>query len=199
LQDQLGLVVAEVEPFGLAGSAGSTPLRITVKGDPDTWLFAKLYAKSHLRADRWYKLGRELLYGRLEDEKPFNTVRRLVQQEDYALQSAFTLNHDRAGKGAMVVRLTAACNPAGATHMPSQRPGVRHYEQTERRAGQFTATWYDQFPGGCVTSRLDSTSDVDGKFATDAPHVLGFATRQALQHALAQRSNGRLHLDPAAG
>src|SRR4029453_12973457 len=44
-----------------------------------------LYAQSHLRADRWYKLGRELLYGRLEDEKPFNTVRRLVQQEDYAL------------------------------------------------------------------------------------------------------------------
>jgi tRNA A-37 threonylcarbamoyl transferase component Bud32/membrane-associated phospholipid phosphatase len=457
LQDQLGLVVAEVEPFGLAGSAGSTPLRIRVKGDPDTWLFAKLYARSHLRADRWYKLGRELLYGRLEDEKPFNTVRRLVQQEDYALQklylaglpsprpygvveltpereyllvteffagatelgeaevtdqviddglgmirklwatglahrdikpanllvrqgrlllidvafvevrpspwrqavdlanmmlclalrsspelvyqralrqftveeitegfaaarglalpsqlrrmlreqgrdvhgqflqllpqrprpvqiqrwsarrigllllvvplavllvptgrvvlfnhdpnttrlqifnldcadleplwlqaqavpsaslvpcvellpgwavaganarngqSAFTLDHDRAGKAAMVVRLTPTCDPAGATQMPSQRPGVRHYEQTERRADQFTATWYDQFPGGCVTSRLDSTSDVDGKFATDAPLVLGFATRQALQDALAQRSNGRLHLDPAAG
>jgi len=89
LQDQLGLVVEEVEPFGLAGSAGSTPLRIKVKGDPDTWLFAKLYAKSHLRADRWYKLGRELLYGRLEDEKPFNTVRRLVQQEDYALQKLY--------------------------------------------------------------------------------------------------------------
>ena len=34
LQDQLGLMVEEVEPFGLAGSAGSTPLRITVKGDP---------------------------------------------------------------------------------------------------------------------------------------------------------------------
>jgi tRNA A-37 threonylcarbamoyl transferase component Bud32 len=85
LEDQLGLVVAEVKPFGLAGSGGSTPLRVTVKGDPPTYLFAKLYARSHLRADRWYKLGRELLYGRLEDEKPFNTVRRLVQQEDYAL------------------------------------------------------------------------------------------------------------------
>jgi tRNA A-37 threonylcarbamoyl transferase component Bud32/membrane-associated phospholipid phosphatase len=85
LQDQLGLVVEEVKPFGLAGSAGSTPLRITVKGDPPTHLFGKLYARSHLRSDRWYKLGRELLYGRLEDEKPFNTVRRLVQQEDYAL------------------------------------------------------------------------------------------------------------------
>jgi tRNA A-37 threonylcarbamoyl transferase component Bud32/membrane-associated phospholipid phosphatase len=85
LQDQLGLVVEEVKPFGLAGSAGSTPLRIKLKGDPDTVLFGKLYARSHMRSDRWYKLGRELLYGRLEDEKPFNAVRRLVQQEDYAL------------------------------------------------------------------------------------------------------------------
>jgi tRNA A-37 threonylcarbamoyl transferase component Bud32 len=85
LEDQLGLIVEEVRPFGLAGSAGSTPLRIKVKGDPPRQLFGKLYAQGHLRADRWYKLGRELLYGRLEDEKPFNTVRRLVQQEDYAL------------------------------------------------------------------------------------------------------------------
>jgi tRNA A-37 threonylcarbamoyl transferase component Bud32 len=85
LEQQLGLKVKEVEPFGLAGSAGSTPLRITVEGDPPRQLFGKLYAQSHLRSDRWYKLGRELLYGRLEDEKPFHTVRRLVQQEDYAL------------------------------------------------------------------------------------------------------------------
>jgi tRNA A-37 threonylcarbamoyl transferase component Bud32/membrane-associated phospholipid phosphatase len=85
LADQLGLEIEEVKPFGLSGSAGSTPLRIKVKGDPGTILFGKLYAQSHLRSDRWYKLGRELLYGRLEDEKPFNTVRRLVQQEDYAL------------------------------------------------------------------------------------------------------------------
>jgi membrane-associated phospholipid phosphatase/tRNA A-37 threonylcarbamoyl transferase component Bud32 len=456
LQDQLGLVVEQVEPFGLAGSAGSTPLRIKVKGDPDTWLFGKLYAKSHLRADRWYKLGRELLYGRLEDEKPFNTVRRLVQQEDYALQklylvglpsprpygvveltpereyllvteffdgatelgeaevdeqviddgltiirklweaglahrdikpanllvrdgrlllidvafvevrptpwrqavdlanmmlclalrsspqrvyqralhqfsveeisegfaaarglalpsqlrrmlkeqgrdvhgqflqllpqrprpiriqrwsarrigllllvvplavalvptvrvvlfnhdpnttrlqifnldcadpeplwlqaqavpsaslvpcvellpgwrmlganarngwSGFTLDHDRAGNRAVVVRLTPACDPGGATEMPSQRPGVRHYEQTERTTDRFVATWYDQFPGGCVTSRLDSTSDVDGTFAAEAARVLGFAPRQALQQALTQPSNGRLRLDPAA-
>jgi tRNA A-37 threonylcarbamoyl transferase component Bud32 len=78
--------VLEVKPFGLSGSAGSTPLRVRVQGDPDQHLFAKLYAKSHLRSDRWYKLGRTLLYGRLEDEKPFNSVRRLVQQEDYALR-----------------------------------------------------------------------------------------------------------------
>jgi membrane-associated phospholipid phosphatase len=85
LADQLGLVVEDLQPFGLSGSAGSTPLQITVKGDPPRVLFGKLYAQSHLRSDRWYKLGRELLYGRLEDEKPFHGVRRLVQQEDYAL------------------------------------------------------------------------------------------------------------------
>jgi tRNA A-37 threonylcarbamoyl transferase component Bud32 len=87
LADQLGLTALEVEPFGLSGSAGSTPLRIQVRdeGGNPSHVFGKLYAKSHLRADRSYKLGRALLYGRLEDEKPFNTVKRLVQQEDYAL------------------------------------------------------------------------------------------------------------------
>jgi membrane-associated phospholipid phosphatase/tRNA A-37 threonylcarbamoyl transferase component Bud32 len=86
LQDQLGLIARECKPFGLAGSGGSTPLRITVKGDPDTYVFGKLYAATHVRSDRWYKLGRTLLYGRLEDEQPFHSVRRLVQYEDYVLR-----------------------------------------------------------------------------------------------------------------
>jgi membrane-associated phospholipid phosphatase len=86
LHDQLGLIVSEVKPFGLEGSGGSTPLRVTVKGDPDTYVFAKLYAATHVRSDRWYKLGRTLIYGRLEDEQPFHSVRRLVQYEDYVLR-----------------------------------------------------------------------------------------------------------------
>jgi membrane-associated phospholipid phosphatase/tRNA A-37 threonylcarbamoyl transferase component Bud32 len=88
LQDQLGLLATSVQPFNLAGSGGSTPLRICVKSDAaegDTYVFAKLYAATHVRSDRWYKLGRTLLYGRLEDEQPFHSVRRLVQYEDYVL------------------------------------------------------------------------------------------------------------------
>jgi tRNA A-37 threonylcarbamoyl transferase component Bud32/membrane-associated phospholipid phosphatase len=85
LEEQLGVRVLSITPVGLAGSAASTPLRVRVEGEPHIELLAKLMAQSHLRSDRWYKLGRELLYGKLEDEAPFNSVRRLVEQEDYNL------------------------------------------------------------------------------------------------------------------
>jgi membrane-associated phospholipid phosphatase/tRNA A-37 threonylcarbamoyl transferase component Bud32 len=83
IRDQLGIDVAEVKHVGLSGSGGSTPIRVRVAGDPPTYLFAKLYAMNHVRADRWYKLGRTILYGRLEDESTFQSVRRLVEYEDY--------------------------------------------------------------------------------------------------------------------
>ncbi len=86
VEDQLGVTVLESKPVGLAGSGGSTPLRLRIAGEPDTYLFGKLYAMNHVRADRWYKLGRTVLYGRLEDERPYQSVRRLVQHEDYAMR-----------------------------------------------------------------------------------------------------------------
>ena len=85
LRQQLGVQATAIEPVGLEGSAGSTPLRICREDGPD--IFAKLYARSHLRSDRSYKLGRTLLYGRLEDERHFTSVRRLIQHEDYMLHA----------------------------------------------------------------------------------------------------------------
>jgi tRNA A-37 threonylcarbamoyl transferase component Bud32 len=454
LEDQLGLAVEEVKPFGLSGSAGSTPLRITVKGEPPRQLFGKLYARSHLRADRWYKLGRELLYGRLEDEKPFNTVRRLVQQEDYALRlcrdaglpspqpygvveltpereyllvteffadavelgeaevtegviddglqiirklweaglahrdikpanllvrdgrlllidvafielrptpwrqavdlanmmlclalrsspevvyrralgqftveeisegfaaarglalpsqlrrmlraqgrdvhaeflrllptpprpipiqrwtmrrvgllaamvllvvlvskqglgvdynepvatptrvgnlactdlepqwllaqsvpsaslvpclrslpvgwmvgnvtvndgrSVIPLNHDRAGTGALVVRLAAHCDPQEATQITSNQPQVRRYQRIDRLTPRFEATHFDLFPGGCVTAQAAVPAANRAEITSDLPTILDYTTRQGLQQALDQRSGGRLRLDP---
>ena len=85
-RDQLGLTVREIKPVGLESSAGSTPLRLRVEGGPEEYVFAKLYTKGHVRADRWYKMWRMILYGSLEDESPFQTVRRFVEYEDYLLR-----------------------------------------------------------------------------------------------------------------
>lgn len=89
LSQQLGVDVVEVRPFNLAGSAGSTPLHLEVVPEPGgapVHLFGKLYAWSHLRSDRSYKLVRTIRYGRLEDEHPFRSVRALVEYEDYLLR-----------------------------------------------------------------------------------------------------------------
>jgi len=85
LQSQLGMKVLSIEPFGMEGSGGSTPLRIHCDGNPQCYMFAKLYARNHLRADRWYKVARTILVGSLEDEVRFTSVKRLVEYEDYML------------------------------------------------------------------------------------------------------------------
>ena len=84
MADQLGMEVTKVEPFGLEGSGGSSPLRMTLADG--TRVFGKIYSTSHVRADRWYRIGRTILYGQLEDETPIGSVRRLVILEDFALR-----------------------------------------------------------------------------------------------------------------
>jgi hypothetical protein len=84
MADQLGLTVTEVKEFGLEGSGGSSPLRMTL---PDGGrVFGKIYSTAHERADRWYRFGRTILYGQLEDETAVGSVRRLAAYEDYALR-----------------------------------------------------------------------------------------------------------------
>jgi hypothetical protein len=84
MADQLGLTVTEVKEFGLEGSGGSSPLRMTLQDG--SRVFGKIYSTSHERADRWYRFGRTILYGQLEDETPIGSVRRLAAYEDYALR-----------------------------------------------------------------------------------------------------------------
>ena len=69
MRDQLGLEVTDLKAFGDEGSGGSTPLLMTLADGPQ--LFGKILATSHARADRWYRIGRTILYGQLEDETPF--------------------------------------------------------------------------------------------------------------------------------
>jgi hypothetical protein len=44
---------------------------------------------------------------------------------------------------------------------------VRRYQRIDRATDAFGASWYDRFPGGCVTYRLHSTRDVEGSLAIE--------------------------------
>jgi hypothetical protein len=103
MREQLGIQVAALKAFGDEGSGGSTPLLMTT--EDGTKIFGKILATSHVRADRWYRIGRTILYGQLEDETPFGSVRRLIGYEDYALR---LLDDDgiRVAKSYGVVELT---------------------------------------------------------------------------------------------
>jgi hypothetical protein len=112
-------------------------------------------------------------------------------------RSVLTLDHDRAGAGAMVVRLSAGCDIRGATQVPSDQPGARRFMLIERLAPQFSATRFEVFAGGCITTHSTAPAGSRAELTAEAPLILGFTPRQTLQQALEQRSNGQLHLDPA--
>lgn len=84
MRAQLGLEITEVKPFGQEGSGGSTPLLMTTADGKR--IFGKILATSHVRSDRWYRIGRTIMYGRLEDETSFTSVRKLIEYEDYAIR-----------------------------------------------------------------------------------------------------------------
>jgi hypothetical protein len=112
-------------------------------------------------------------------------------------RSVLTLDHDRAGPRAVVLRLTTSCETVGATLVISGQPGVRSYMGIDRLSPQFSATRTDVFAGGCVTTRLTGSEGSQAQLYREVSLVLGFTTRQALRLALETRSGGRLHLDPA--
>jgi hypothetical protein len=111
-------------------------------------------------------------------------------------RSVITLDHDRGGKEAMVVRLTASCDLAGATEVTSEQPGARRYLHVDPNSTEFSATRAYTFPGGCVTQRFRAAGPSALRLSDTASSEFGFISREELRRALSQRSRGRLELDP---
>ena len=128
MRDQLGIEVTSLKAFGDEGSGGSTPLLMTTADG--TRIFGKILATSHVRADRWYRIGRTVLYGRLEDETSFSSVRRLIAYEDYALRllddDGFTVAHTYG-----VVELTPNREYLLATQFFEDAETLGHAEVTD--------------------------------------------------------------------
>ena len=100
-------------------------------------------------------------------------------------------------------RRRAAADPDRALRGRAGRggPGTRAGNQAAARRGggaRFAATWYDIFPGGCVRIALRPAAQqaaVDQGLARQVPAIVGYISRAALRHDLAQRSAGRLRLN----
>jgi hypothetical protein len=114
-------------------------------------------------------------------------------------RSVITLNHDRGGRAALVVELTASCDLAGATEVTSEQPAARRYLRMDRNTPGFSATRSYTFPGGCVSQRLIVPAASGQQLASQTSSAIGFTTRQELRRALDERSDGRLQLDPGEG
>jgi len=181
------LVLAALNPTQFFGNeaAVATPLGVKDVGCGDLeplWLMAQSVPSASL-----VPCMRGLLAGWVVGDVAVNDGRSVI-----------TLHNDRAGPRAAVMRLTAACDTTGAAAVAASQPGTHRYSSVERRTDEFSAIVYDRFPGGCVTYRLQSRSDLKGGFASELPLLFGFTSRQALRQALEERSGGRLHLDPGA-
>jgi hypothetical protein len=114
-------------------------------------------------------------------------------------RSVITLDHDRGGRAALVVRLAASCDLAGATEVASEQSGARRYLRIDRNTPEFSATRAYTFPGGCVTHRFRAAGPSAARLSDTASTEFGFITREELRQALSQRSHGRLDLDPSQG
>jgi hypothetical protein len=114
-------------------------------------------------------------------------------------RSTFTVDHDRAGRKAIDVRFAGSCDVTGASEVASDIPGARRYETAPEEATRTILTWYEVFPGGCTTVRLSShtrTPEVVRTVTAQAGQVVSFVSRSDLALVLAERSDGRLQLDP---
>jgi len=107
--------------------------------------------------------------------------------------SVITLGNDRAGDGALQLTLTRHCDVGRAAAVRTTDPGIRRLRAPDGPG--FAATWYDVFPGGCVTIELRPATRqaaADQGLAGQVPAIIGYLSRAALRDDLAQRSGGRL-------
>ena len=87
-------------------------------------------------------------------------------------RSVITLNHDRAGPGAIVAELTASCDLGGAAEVGSDQPGMRRYERTERSAPQFSGHPLRRVPWPLPHQPDDRGGRAAARPAGEAPRIL---------------------------
>ncbi|MGY1721562.1 hypothetical protein [Blastococcus sp. SYSU DS0533] len=111
----------------------------------------------------------------------------------------FWLDSDRDGVHALEVALTASCDTTGATEIPSEREGMRRWEQVGEVSPQYVGTRYYVFDGGCVRVLFRLSGENRSEPLAVATQGIGAVTRDQVRAAVLDQTDGELHLDPPGG
>ena len=108
----------------------------------------------------------------------FSTV--LVNEE----RTVVTLDSDRVGDGAAVLRLEESCDTTGAVASPSDQPAADRYDMIERLRPGLRAEQFYVFPGGCVSWTFDFDSGTSATEAVAVDDALVLVSRVDLNEAV---------------
>lgn len=100
--------------------------------------------------------------------------------------SSFSLDSDRAGERAVVVRMFPSCRVGRATEITSDEEGTRRLERVESVVGEYKGIRYYLFDGGCVTYRFNFGRE-GLALVNEVSLAIGFVSRSEIAR--------RAHLD----
>ena len=123
---------------------------------------------------------------------------RFADMEARSHSAGFWLDADRYGTHAIEVQLSASCDTAGATEIPSDRHDMRRLERVTQVSPQYVGQRFYLFEGGCMTVLFRLSGRERSEALALATQAIGAVQREDLQDLVREKSGGRLELDPAA-
>jgi hypothetical protein len=98
--------------------------------------------------------------------------------------TVITLDSDRVGEGAAVLRLEERCDTSAAVPSPSDQPAAERFDEIERLQPGLRARQYYVFPGGCVWWTFDFDSGTSATAAVAVDDALNFVPRTEIDAAI---------------
>jgi hypothetical protein len=121
------------------------------------------------------------------------SFREMLARSGYA---AFSLDSDRDGMRAILVRLAPRCDTSGATAIPSDREGMHRFERVTQVTPDFEGARSYVFDGGCISFVFRLAGEERGEALALATQAVGVVARADLQGLVDENSGGQLSLDP---
>ena len=101
-------------------------------------------------------------------------------------RSTVTMDSDRAGDGAAVLRFEDSCDVSGAVSAPSELIPAERFDEIEQVRPSFRAKRYYVFDGGCVYWTFAFDSGVSATESVAVGDTLALVSRSDLQRSISE-------------